>query len=76
MVHIRLIDLEGRTYDEMDWPDRRDMILIHAYNSRHLTKWQDPDVHGELEFTTIAFRRERQDGGGTWIYRRTTGPWG
>jgi len=81
MIKARLIDLEGQTVCEMALPDDPEHPRYYVFSAavpkidygRMSVNVLDPI---ELVVKKIEYRLERRDGGGTFIYRRVTPPWG
>ena len=80
MITARLIDLEGRTVCELAVRD--DSHIPHVIEVPTLPKIdyfaarENPEEPLLLDVKKIVYRLERRDGGGTYIYRRVTPPWG
>lgn len=71
----RLIDLEGRTLGEVAVKDPPPHYLYVAVAPRICARF-DPEKPYIPDMKQLLFGLERRDGGGTYIYRRETGPWG
>jgi hypothetical protein len=80
MIVARLIDTEGVTVANMalnDPPERPRPYVYTAATPKPCVMVDPADpLDTVAAFQTIEYRLERRDGGGTFIYRRVTGPWG
>lgn len=81
MIKARLIDLEGTTVCEMALPDEPDNPRWYVYSAaapkiNYAAVREEPLDPLELLIKRIEYKLERRDGGGTYIYRRVTPPWG
>jgi len=75
---IRLLDLEGRVVRHDLAAPNPPPQYVHLAATRFrpsapITEHTDPAA--AMSYDTITYERERQDGGGTWIYRRITPLW-
>jgi hypothetical protein len=78
VIRARLIDLEGVTVCEIALPDppEQPRWYIYAASIPKIAAMVEPEDPIELSVKRIEYRLERRDGGGTYIYRRVTPPWG
>lgn len=81
MIRARLLDLEGVTVTEIALPDDPANPRWYVYSAaapkiNYAAMAVNPLDPLELVVKRIEYRLERRDGGGTYIYRRVTGPWG
>ena len=76
MLKARLIDLEGVTVQEMAVPDRYPPTYLVRACAPKIAAMVEPEDPIMLSIKKIVYRLEGRDGGGTYIYRRETGPWG
>lgn len=78
MLKARLLDLEGQTVAEHVVAEPPPRWIEMAAAPKIECSWAAPEepITPALSIKRIVFALERQDGGGTLIYRRLTGPWG